>query len=130
MTTEKKKKINLIEQDSVLSASPECLLVPYIHFGWLTVRVKHTYLPKEIYFFHFFRCRVLRCGHRYRRGRIFEAKFCLGRGRSRDPPDPQKPRFWACQKVVPPPCKNVQKMGFLGEKACIFVQFVHNFAQK
>jgi hypothetical protein len=48
----------------------------------------------------------------------------------RDPPDPQKPRFWACQKVVPPPCKNVQKMGFLGEKACIFGQFVHNFAQK
>jgi hypothetical protein len=45
-------------------------------------------------------------------------------------PDPQKPRFWACQKVVPPPCKNVQKMGFLGEKACIFGQFVHNFAQK
>jgi hypothetical protein len=24
----------------------------------------------------------------------------------------------------------VQKMGFLGEKACIFGQFVHNFAQK
>jgi hypothetical protein len=63
-------------------------------------------------------------------GGIFEAKFCLGRGRSRDPRDPQKPRFWACQKVVPPPCKNVQKMGFLGEKACIFGQFVHNFAQK
>jgi hypothetical protein len=48
----------------------------------------------------------------------------------RDPRTPQKPRFWACQKVVPPPCKNVQKMGFLGEKACIFGQFVHNFAQK
>ena len=45
-------------------------------------------------------------------------------------PGPPKPRFWACQKVVPPPCKNVQKMAFLGEKACIFGQFVHNFAQK
>jgi hypothetical protein len=46
-------------------------------------------------------------------------------------PKPEKPRFWACQKVVPPPpCKNVQKMAFLGEKACIFGQFVHNFAQK
>jgi hypothetical protein len=49
---------------------------------------------------------------------------------ARAPPGPEKPRFWACQKVVPPPCKNVQKMGFLGEKACIFGQFVHNFAQK
>ena len=65
-----------------------------------------------------------------REGRIFEAKFCLGRGRSRDPRDPRKPPFSACQKVVPPPCKNVQKMAFLGEKACIFGQFVHNFAQK
>jgi hypothetical protein len=45
-------------------------------------------------------------------------------------PGPEKPPFLACQKVVPPPCKNVQKMGFLGEKACIFGQFVHNFAQK
>ena len=45
-------------------------------------------------------------------------------------PKPEKPRFWACQKVVPPPCKNVQKCAFLGEKACIFGQFVHNFAQK
>jgi hypothetical protein len=98
-------------------------------FG-LTVRVKHTYLPKLFYNFINRHLGVLRCGHRYRRGRIFEAKFCLGRGRSRDPPDPQKPRFWACQKVVPPPCKNVQKMAFLGEKACIFGQFVHNFAQK
>jgi hypothetical protein len=46
------------------------------------------------------------------------------------PPGPEKPRFWACQKVVPPPCKNVQKSAFLGEKACIFDHFVHNFAQK
>jgi hypothetical protein len=58
------------------------------------------------------------------------AKFGLGRGRSRDPKIPKKGGFWACQKVVPPPCKNVQKRGFLGEKACIFGQFVHNFAQK
>jgi hypothetical protein len=46
------------------------------------------------------------------------------------PPGPEKPPKTPCQKVVPPPCKNVQKMGFLGEKACIFGQFVHNFAQK
>jgi hypothetical protein len=45
-------------------------------------------------------------------------------------PKPEKPRFWACQKVAPPPCKNVQKSAFLGEKACIFDHFVHNFAQK
>jgi hypothetical protein len=45
-------------------------------------------------------------------------------------PGPEKPRFWACQKVAPPPCKNVQKSAFLGEKACIFDHFVHNFAQK
>jgi hypothetical protein len=43
---------------------------------------------------------------------------------------PRKPPFSACQKVVPPPCKNVQKSAFLGEKACIFDHFVHNFAQK
>jgi hypothetical protein len=45
-------------------------------------------------------------------------------------PGPEKPPFLACQKVVPPPCKNVQKSAFLGEKACIFDHFVHNFAQK
>jgi hypothetical protein len=45
-------------------------------------------------------------------------------------PDPRNPPKTPCQKVVPPPCKNVQKMAFLGEKACIFGQFVHNFAQK
>jgi hypothetical protein len=46
------------------------------------------------------------------------------------PPGPEKPPNLACQKVVPPPCKNVQKSAFLGEKACIFDHFVHNFAQK
>jgi hypothetical protein len=58
------------------------------------------------------------------------AKFGLGRGRLRDPENPEKWGFWACQKVAPPPCKNVQKSAFLGEKACIFDHFVHNFAQK
>ena len=46
------------------------------------------------------------------------------------PPGPEKPPFLPCQKVAPPPCKNVQKSAFLGEKACIFDHFVHNFAQK
>ena len=40
----------------------------------------------------------------------------------------RKTPFLACQKSSLP-CKNA-KMGFLGEKACIFGQFVHNFAQK
>ena len=65
-----------------------------------------------------------------RAGSFFEAKNWSWAGPLARHPDPPKPRFWACQKVVPPPCKNVQKMGFLGEKACIFGQFVHNFAQK
>jgi hypothetical protein len=60
----------------------------------------------------------------------FRSKILSWAGPLARPPGPEKPRFWACQKVVPPPCKNVQKMGFLGEKACIFGQFVHNFAQK
>ena len=63
------------------------------------------------------------------RGEFSKQNSVLG-GAARATPGPEKPRFWACQKVVPPPCKNVQKMGFLGEKACIFGQFVHNFAQK
>jgi hypothetical protein len=63
-------------------------------------------------------------------GWIFEAKSWSWAGPLARHPDPQNGRFWPCQKVVPPPCKNVQKMAFLGEKACIFGQFVHNFAQK
>ena len=58
------------------------------------------------------------------------AKTGLGRGRSRDSQTPRKPPFSACQKVVPPPCKNVQKSAFLGEKAYILGVFMHNFAQK
>jgi hypothetical protein len=69
-------------------------------------------------------------GARDASGWIFEAKSWSWAGPLARPPDPQNGRFSACQKVVPPPCKNVQKMAFLGEKACIFGQFVHNFAQK
>jgi hypothetical protein len=102
-----------------------------VFLHWVAIGACETHLPAES-------CYKLSFKYLFRvamrpslpSGRIFEAKFCLGRGRSRDPPGPEKPRFWACQKVVPPPCKNVQKMGFLGEKACIFGQFVHNFAQK
>ena len=64
------------------------------------------------------------------RGDFSEAKNRSWAGPLARHPGPQKPRFWACQKVVPPPCKNVQKSAFLGEKACIFDHFVHNFAQK
>jgi hypothetical protein len=60
----------------------------------------------------------------------FRRKILSWAGPLARPPGPEKPPKSACQKVVPPPCKNVQKMGFLGEKACIFGQFVHNFAQK
>jgi hypothetical protein len=62
--------------------------------------------------------------------RDFETKSLRARRSRATPPDPENPPKTPCQKVVPPPCKNVQKMGFLGEKACIFGQFVHNFAQK
>jgi len=58
------------------------------------------------------------------------AKNPSARAAPAHPPGPENPPKTPCQKVVPPPCKNVQKMGFLGEKACIFGQFVHNFAQK
>jgi hypothetical protein len=60
----------------------------------------------------------------------FETKSLRARRSRATPRTPENPQNRACQKVVPPPCKNVQKMGFLGEKACIFGQFVHNFAQK
>jgi hypothetical protein len=62
--------------------------------------------------------------------RKFREIFSPDAPRFRDPENPEKPPFLACQKVVPPPCKNVQKSAFLGEKACIFDHFVHNFAQK
>jgi hypothetical protein len=65
-----------------------------------------------------------------RAGNFSEAKNWSWAGPLARLPKPEKPRFWACQKVAPPPCKNVQKSAFLGEKACIFDHFVHNFAQK
>jgi hypothetical protein len=70
------------------------------------------------------------CKNAVRRGVFSKQKTGLGRGRSRDTQTPQNPDFGPAKKSSLPPCKNVQKMAFLGEKACIFGQFVHNFAQK
>jgi hypothetical protein len=77
----------------------------------------------------FLRSNTVRWGGRFSEAKNVTQKVSRARA-SRDAATPRKPPKWACQKVVPPPCKNVQKMGFLGEKACIFGQFVHNFAQK
>jgi hypothetical protein len=51
-----------------------------------------------------------------RRGRIFEAKFCLGRGRSRDPRDPKNPQIWPAKKSSLPPAKMCKKVRFWAKK--------------
>jgi hypothetical protein len=97
----------------------------------LTINQKHTFIHYNVNLKYrkYFNVYSVSMGLASR-GDFSRAKNPSARAAPAHPPDPQKPRFWACQKVVPPPCKNVQKMGFLGEKACIFGQFVHNFAQK
>jgi hypothetical protein len=77
----------------------------------------------------FLRSNTVRWGGRFPEAENVTQKVSRARA-PRDAATPRKPPKSACQKVAPPPCKNVQKMGFLGEKACIFGQFVHNFAQK
>src|SRR6478609_6832000 len=51
-----------------------------------------------------------------RRGRIFEAKSCLGRGRSRDPRDPKNPDFGPAKKSSLPPAKMCKKVRFWVKK--------------
>ena len=56
-----------------------------------------------------------------RRGRIFGAKSCLGRGRSRDPRDPKNPVFGPAKKSSLPPAKMCKKGGFWAKKRAFSV---------
>ena len=91
-----------------------------------------TLLPKEklfqSYFITFYNVFASWCKNVVRRGGNFKQFPVFGREPSARLPDPKAPDF-SLQKVVPPPAKMCKKWGFLGEKACIFGQFVHNFAQ-
>jgi hypothetical protein len=61
------------------------------------------------------------CKNAVRRGRIFEAKSCLGRGRSRDPQDPKNPDFGPAKKSSLPPAKMCKKWGFWAKKRAFSV---------
>jgi hypothetical protein len=52
---------------------------------------------------------------------IFDAKSCLGRGRSRDPRDPKNPHFGPAKKSSLPPAKMCKKWGFWAKKRAFSV---------
>ena len=61
------------------------------------------------------------CKNAVRRGRIFEAKSCLGRGRLRDPRTPKNPVFGPAKKSSLPPAKMCKKWGFWAKKRAFSV---------
>jgi hypothetical protein len=85
--------------------------------------VWYTHLPKDSSSTSFTKLLMFlhRCKNVVRRGRIFEAKSCLGRGRLRDADTPENAHFCPAKKSSLPPAKMCKKWRFWAKKRAFSV---------
>jgi hypothetical protein len=118
-----------IIKDSVLSASSECLLVPYIHFGsyrcvWNTLTCRKNFIILSLFTFECCDAAIATVGENFR------SKILSWAGPLARPPGTRKTPFLGLPKSRPSPLQKCAKNGVFGRKSVHFRSICAQFCTK
>jgi hypothetical protein len=118
-----------IIKDSVLSASSECLLVPYIHFGsyrcvWNTLTCRKNFIILHLFISQCCDAAIASVGENFR------SKILVLGGAARATPETRKTPILGLPKSRPSPLQKCAKKCVFGRKSVHFWPFCAQFCTK